>query len=389
MNKLPFIKGNSMQKSYTNIKIASLVENIVRDVVDENLGVKLFNEEKLLSSKSNNLICCPNRDRIKNSNNKWKVFLAGPIQGAPSWQHSIDSIENVIFYSPRRYSYNNFNYSEQVLWERDYMNYSDVILFWIPEEEEHVEGRSYAQTTRTEFGEYLALGKKIIFGCYDDFPGKRYFASKLKEYGVNSKIHSSLGDCINELKSYIKECEENVRTWFISDTHFSDPRAWELSRRPFKDVDEMDKVMIRNWNDNIKPCDNVYHLGDFAKEPDKVLPWLNGNITLIYGNYERDGKYKVNDSLFRKTYKESVILKINGRKYGLCHEPLRGKALMSRHPDLYGIIFGHIHGRSKVKGFNGVDVGVDGWFYKPMSIDDCNFFINAVHKGYYDKEVWC
>ena len=173
-----------MSKSNINIKIASLVENIVCDVVDENLGIKLFNEEKLLSSKSNNLICCPNRDRVKNSNNKWKVFLAGPIQGAPSWQHSIDSIENVIFYSPRRESYNNFNYSEQVLWERDYMNYSDVILIWIPEEEEQVEGRSYAQTTRTEFGEYLALGKKIIFGCYDDFPGKRYFASKLKEYGV-------------------------------------------------------------------------------------------------------------------------------------------------------------------------------------------------------------
>ena len=36
----------------------------------------------------------------------------------------------------------------------------------------------------------------------------------------------------------------------------------------------------------------------------------------------------------------------------------------------------------------GCVMGQGYYFYKPMSIDDCNFFINAVHKGYYDKEVW-
>ena len=67
------------------------------------------------------------------------------------------------------------------------MNYSDVILFWIPEEEEHVEGRSYAQTTRTEFGEYLALGKKIIFGCYKDFPGKNILHLNSKSTNLTRK----------------------------------------------------------------------------------------------------------------------------------------------------------------------------------------------------------
>ena len=360
----------------------SLKEEIL-EIVNKELGL---NES---TKAETHLVCCPSRERVKNSNKKWKVFLAGPIQGAPAWQHSINKIKNVIFYSPRRKSYSNFNYKEQTEWEMDYMNYADVILFWIPEEIEHVEGRSYAQTTRTEFGEYLALGKKIIFGCYNDFPGKRYFVSKLEEYGVDSKIHSSLDECLAELKNYIKDCEKNPQTWFTSDTHFSDPRAWELSRRPFKSVEEMDKVLIRNWNDNVKPCDTIYHLGDFTKDPKNVIPWLNGNIILIYGNYERDGKYEVDDSMFKKVFKESAIVTIGDKKYGLCHEPLRGKALMSRHPDLYGVMFGHIHGRSKVKRFNAVDVGVDGWFYKPMSIDDCNFFINAVRKGYYDKEVWC
>lgn len=381
MNYILVYNKIKMEKRKVKSPDISLKEEL-RVIVNKVLGL---NES---TNMEKHLICCPSRDVIKNSNKKWKVFLAGPIQGAPEWQHSIEEIKNVIFYSPRRKNYNNFNYEEQINWERDYMNYSDVILFWIPEEEEHVEGRSYAQTTRTEFGEYLALGKKIIFGCYKDFPGKKYFASKLKEYKLDTEVHSSLNECLVELKNYINDCEKTPQTWFTSDTHFSDPRALELSRRPFKSVEEMDKIMIRNWNDNVKPCDTIYHLGDFAKEPEKIVPWLNGNITLIYGNYERDGKYKVDNSMFKKVFKESVIINVGNKKYGLCHEPLRGKMLMSKHPDLYGIMFGHIHGRSKVKTFNAVDVGVDGWFYRPMSIDDCNFFINAVHKGYYDKEVW-
>ena len=161
-----------MEKEKLINPIISLKEEI-RIMVNKELGL---NES---TNMEKHLICCPSRDIVKNSNKKWKVFLAGPIQGAPAWQHSIEEIKNVIFYSPRRKNYNNFNYEEQTNWERDYMNYSDVILFWIPEEEEHVEGRSYAQTTRTEFGEYLALGKKIIFGCYKDFPGKKYFASSV------------------------------------------------------------------------------------------------------------------------------------------------------------------------------------------------------------------
>lgn len=359
------------------------LKELVKNAVGNEL---LINEESEIRS---HICCSPSTPDIDGIDKKWKVFLAGPIQGAESWQHEVPNVDNVIFFSPRRNSYSNFSYEEQIKWEKKWMNLCDVIIMWIPEESEHIEGRSYAQTTRTEFGEYLALGKKIIFGCYDQFPGKRYFKTKLDEYEVDSKIHRSLLSCIDSLKEYIKLCEERPQTWFTSDTHFGDSRAWELSRRPFKSVEAMDLYMMRKWNDSVKPCDTIYHLGDFGKNEEKYVPFLNGKKILVYGNYERENKYQVIDSLFDKTYKQSVIVTINDKKYCLCHEPLRGRSVMNKHKELYGCIFGHIHGRSKVKQFMAVDVGVDSWYYKPMSIDDCNFFINAVDKGYYDGNVWC
>ena len=41
---------------------------------------------------------------------------------------------------------------------------ANIVLFWIPPEIEHIEGRGYAQTTRTEIGEMLGRGKKVFIG---------------------------------------------------------------------------------------------------------------------------------------------------------------------------------------------------------------------------------
>ena len=51
-------------------------------------------------------------------------------------------------------------------------------------------------------------------------------------------------------------------------------------------------------------------------------------------------------------------------------------------------LFGHIHGRQKVKPWEGLDVGVDSNNFTPCSIQDIEFYRNALEKGYYDEEVW-
>ena len=52
--------------------------------------------------------------------------------------------------------------------------------------------------------------------------------------------------------------------WFTSDTHFSHCNIIKYCNRPFKDVDEMNKILIQNWNNVVRPDDIVWHLGDFA-----------------------------------------------------------------------------------------------------------------------------
>ena len=339
------------------------------------------------------LICPSNSlDDTNNLGKCWKVFLAGPIQGAPNWQHSVETLfmneqqnDKIVFLSPRRLSYDDFNYEEQVLWEKKFMSLSDVILFWIPEASEDIKGRSYAQTTRTEFGEYLARGKKIIFGAYKDFPGLRYFESKLKQYyGDNYQIHSSLEYCLKELNDYISSSKPT--TYFISDTHFGDSRALELSKRPYNSVETMDYDMMLKWNTTVKPIDTVYHLGDIGDNLDFICN-LNGTKYFLEGNYERYGKYKYDANDFDKVFKEPTIITVNDKKYVISHEPISGDNLRNQNPDVEGVIFGHIHGRQKIKTF-GVDAGVDANNFKPISIEEIDFYLNAIKKGYYDEEVW-
>ena len=83
------------------------------------------------------LICPSNSlDNVNDLGKCWKVFLAGPIQGAPNWQHSVENLfvneqySNIVFLSPRRLSYDNFNYEEQVLWEKKYMALADVKVYF-------------------------------------------------------------------------------------------------------------------------------------------------------------------------------------------------------------------------------------------------------------------
>ena len=85
-----------------------------------------------------------------------------------------------------------------------------------------------------------------------------------------------------------------TKTFLISDTHFGHTNVCKFTRddgsklRPWDDVDKMDEELIQNWNDVVKPCDKVYHLGDVAipRRGLKCLESLNGRKILIRGNHD-------------------------------------------------------------------------------------------------------
>ena len=85
--------------------------------------------------------------------------------------------------------------------------------------------------------------------------------------------------------------EEDI--FVLSDLHLGHANIIKYCSRPFPHdaVDEMDQVLIRNWNYTIKPGDRIYYIGDLcygplAKTPFEYIRRLNGRFTLIQGNHD-------------------------------------------------------------------------------------------------------
>ena len=320
------------------------------------------------------IISCP--QDLSGLTDEIKIFLAGPIQGAPDWQHRVPKIPRVIWICPRRESYDNFDYDEQTFWETLGLRISDAVMFWIPEPEKEIKNHSYAQTTRIEFGENLARGKKIFIGIYKDYSGRKYFQNKLEEYSQEKiQLHDNINSLIEDVKTWVKNRIPGF--FFTSDTHFSSERSLTLSRRPFTNLNQMDFTMIERWNKVVPPKFTVFHLGDFGES--WPIQYLNGNIKLILGNYENEEKSPIPPvDVFGDIYN----INLSDINIWMAHEPLKIK-------DKPGMkLFGHIHGRQMVKPWDGLDVGVDCHNFTPCSLEDIKFFWNAMNKKYYDSEVW-
>lgn len=80
--------------------------------------------------------------------------------------------------------------------------------------------------------------------------------------------------------------------FYISDLHFGHQNVIKFDNRPYANTDEMDRGMIRKWNDRVGKDDDVYVVGDFAfrsgYDPAWYLQQLSGHKHLIVGNH--DGK---------------------------------------------------------------------------------------------------
>lgn len=143
--------------------------------------------------------------KIESISNKL-LFLAGPIQGATDWQSvAINKLKNcdITIANPRKvYLDNDFDYEKQVLWESFYLNFADIIVFWLPVEYEKIEGRSYAQTTRFELAEWLTkqslnhTNKKLIVGIENGFSGKRYIETRIKHDYKNVSFFDTFDEVI-------------------------------------------------------------------------------------------------------------------------------------------------------------------------------------------------
>ena len=152
--------------------------------------------------------------------------------------------------------------------------------------------------------------------------------------------------------------------FLVSDTHFGHLGVCRFMRndgvtklRPWDSPEEMDEEMIRRWNEQVRPTDKVYHLGDVVinRRALPTLARLNGDKVLIRGNHDifRDDEYR---QYFRELRAYHVM---NGMI--LSHIPIHTESL-----GRFGVnIHGHTHANRVMweDPFDGFESKIDPRYY--------------------------
>ncbi|MFH0806021.1 MAG: metallophosphoesterase family protein [Patescibacteria group bacterium] len=150
----------------------------------------------------------------------------------------------------------------------------------------------------------------------------------------------------------------------------------DYCQRPFKTMVEMNLIMIRKWNERVKPEDTVFHLGDLcfkcapSESPDApkkafdiIKPQLNGEIIRIAGNHD---PHNGNKSII-----ESLVINYGGKRINLVHNP----EYCNINYDLN--FCGHCHEKWVFKRYRRgeqftdcCNVGVDVWNFYPITYQE-------------------
>lgn len=182
-----------------------------------------------------------------------------------------------------------------------------------------------------------------------------------------------------------------MSTWFTSDTHYGHANIIKYSKRPYRDVVEMDRDLIARHNAVVQPNHIVWHLGDFAfanKERQlAILKQLNGTICFLQGNHDKKDFLEaiVDASLALKVhlYPQLHELKMERQTIVLCHYGMR-----VWNKSFHGSwnLFGHSHGTLDAVGLQ-ADVGVDSPHvtgkaeYRPLSFSEIAQYMSKRTSG--------
>lgn len=172
--------------------------------------------------------------------------------------------------------------------------------------------------------------------------------------------------------------------YFSSDHHFGHNNIIKYCNRPFSSVDEMNKIMIDNWNSIVSSNDIVYYLGDFSLSYNvlmEILPILNGEKHLIAGNHDKCHPANNNKTKSFQSYidygfssvKLHDTIVIGNEIVNMHHMPY-----YQNKDDKYSkykiindnkwLLHGHIH-NNYVSHKKMINVGVDVWDFKLVSLE--------------------
>lgn len=186
-------------------------------------------------------------------------------------------------------------------------------------------------------------------------------------------------------------------TFFTSDTHFGHANIIRFCNRPFQNVEEMNEVLIENWNKVVSKDDTVFHLGDFAfggsSVWNSIIPRLNGHINLIIDNHDRKN-LRQGYMLYFDMVVPQLQIEIEDNSIYLNHYPFLCYGGSYR-----GVwqLFGHVHSGPQADGLDisrlrvllptQYDVGVDNNNFTPISYREVKEKIESQKNESLDRTV--
>lgn len=169
-------------------------------------------------------------------------------------------------------------------------------------------------------------------------------------------------------------------TLLVIPTFVSHDREFIYKPRGFNSINEMNDMLIENWNKTVGKDDDIYVLGDFFLGTDydyidEVLNKLNGRIHLIVGNHDTPSKitwYTSWNNIVEMA--DALRLKYKKREYFLCHYPVLTASLEQDPKRAVINLFGHTHSKEKFYEDSPFmyNVSVDANDNTPVSIDEIN-----------------
>lgn len=170
-----------------------------------------------------------------------------------------------------------------------------------------------------------------------------------------------------------------MTTWFTSDSHFNHSNIIRYCERPFKDIEEMNQVLMDNIAKDISNGDTIYYLGDLSWDREWAEKFFDVvskcNVIFIKGNHDNGIENVLNKRCKNRVFhirfvnmKESD--KSNGQPLILCHYPLRSWPGMYKDNNPSRInVHGHSHAKLSPLMYNQIDVGVDGNNFRMYSYE--------------------
>lgn len=162
----------------------------------------------------------------------------------------------------------------------------------------------------------------------------------------------------------LEDPDRKVYIW--SDQHFVHRNIIKYSNRPFKDVPQMNEMLIHNFNRTVGPDDISIWAGDVGFMPDEkineILNRCNGYKILVIGNHDFNKKKLRNLDGFDEIHL-TYHLYVNYVDYVITHYPMDNLPIPAVN------IHGHTH-TNVLDSVQHINVCVECCDYTPLSFDE-------------------